>query len=178
MSSGSRCHILKKLVLAIQRLDVCRSHLGLDQHQDYPWDSLLPRRDADRFHPAAVGQGPDGPAAQTRSGKLSGPPPGPSSISLDTAILRKQRAVNCNRKATPCSHSRAWHSWRLPLTADCSRLTTQEVNMLDFLLELWSFMTERNRFWLLPIIFCLVLLGSLIVFTSGSAVAPFIYTLF
>jgi hypothetical protein len=50
--------------------------------------------------------------------------------------------------------------------------------MGDFLLELWSFMRERKKFWLLPIIVCLVMLGSLIVFTSGSAVAPFIYTLF
>jgi hypothetical protein len=50
--------------------------------------------------------------------------------------------------------------------------------MADFLLELWSFMKERKKFWLLPIVVCLLLLGSLIVFTSGSAVAPFIYTLF
>jgi hypothetical protein len=50
--------------------------------------------------------------------------------------------------------------------------------MTEFLLELWSFMKERKKFWLLPIIICLVLLGSLVVFTSGSAVAPFIYTLF
>jgi Family of unknown function (DUF5989) len=50
--------------------------------------------------------------------------------------------------------------------------------MTDFVLELWGFMKERKKFWLLPIIVCLLLLGSLIVFTSGSAVAPFIYTLF
>jgi hypothetical protein len=50
--------------------------------------------------------------------------------------------------------------------------------MTDFLVELWGFMKERKKFWLLPIIVCLLLLGSLIVFTSGSAVAPFIYTLF
>jgi hypothetical protein len=50
--------------------------------------------------------------------------------------------------------------------------------MGDFLLELWGFMKERKKFWLLPIIICLVLLGSLVVFTSGTAVAPFIYTLF
>ena len=50
--------------------------------------------------------------------------------------------------------------------------------MGDFLLELWSFMKERKKLWLLPIVLCLVLLGSLVVFTSGSAVAPFIYTLF
>jgi hypothetical protein len=50
--------------------------------------------------------------------------------------------------------------------------------MIDFLKELWSFMKARKKFWLLPIIVCLLLLGSLIIFTSGSAIAPFIYTLF
>ena len=50
--------------------------------------------------------------------------------------------------------------------------------MGDFLFELWSFMKERKKFWLLPIVICLVLLGSFVVFTSGSAVAPFIYILF
>jgi Family of unknown function (DUF5989) len=60
-----------------------------------------------------------------------------------------------------------------------SQLTvTREGTMGEFLLELWSFMRERKKFWLLPIIICLVMLGSLVVFTSGSAVAPFIYTLF
>jgi len=50
--------------------------------------------------------------------------------------------------------------------------------MGQFVLELWSFMRERKKFWLLPIILVLVLMGSLIVLTQGSAVAPFIYTLF
>jgi hypothetical protein len=50
--------------------------------------------------------------------------------------------------------------------------------MSEFLMELWGFMRERKKFWLLPIVICLVLLGSLIVLTSGTAVAPFIYTLF
>jgi hypothetical protein len=50
--------------------------------------------------------------------------------------------------------------------------------MGEFLLELWSFMRERKKFWLFPIIVTLVLLGGLVVFTSGTAVAPFIYTLF
>jgi len=44
--------------------------------------------------------------------------------------------------------------------------------------ELWAFMKERKKFWLLPIMVVLLLLGSLIVLTQGSAVAPFIYTLF
>lgn len=50
--------------------------------------------------------------------------------------------------------------------------------MGEFLQELWAFMKERKKFWLLPIITVLLLLGTLIVFTQGSAVAPFIYTLF
>lgn len=50
--------------------------------------------------------------------------------------------------------------------------------MGDFVMELWAFMKERKKFWLLPIITVLLLLGTLIVLTQGSAVAPFIYTLF
>ena len=50
--------------------------------------------------------------------------------------------------------------------------------MKELILELWVFMRQRKKLWLLPIIIVLVLLGSLIVFTQGSAVAPFIYTLF
>ena len=50
--------------------------------------------------------------------------------------------------------------------------------MGEFLKELWAFMKDSKKFWLLPIILVLVLLGSSIVFTQGSAVAPFIYTLF
>ena len=44
--------------------------------------------------------------------------------------------------------------------------------------ELWQFMRIRKKFWLLPILTMMVLLGGLIVLTQGSAVAPFIYTLF
>ncbi|MCK5524934.1 MAG: hypothetical protein KAI83_17545 [Thiomargarita sp.] len=50
--------------------------------------------------------------------------------------------------------------------------------MLDLLKDLWAFMKERKKFWLAPIIIVLLLLGGLIVLTQGSAVAPFIYTLF
>jgi len=50
--------------------------------------------------------------------------------------------------------------------------------MAEFILELWAFMRERKKFWLFPIVVTLVLLGGLIVLTQGSAVAPFIYTLF
>jgi len=50
--------------------------------------------------------------------------------------------------------------------------------MMDFIRDLWDFMKERKKFWMAPIILVLVLLGALIVLTQGSAVAPFIYTLF
>ena len=50
--------------------------------------------------------------------------------------------------------------------------------MTSFLGELWEFMRERKKFWLAPIIIMLLLLGGLIVLSEGSAVAPFIYSLF
>ncbi len=50
--------------------------------------------------------------------------------------------------------------------------------MVDLLKDLWGFMRERKKFWLAPIILVMVLLGALIVFAQGSAIAPFIYTLF
>jgi hypothetical protein len=49
---------------------------------------------------------------------------------------------------------------------------------MDFLTDLWQFMKERKKFWLAPIIIVLLLLGLLIVFGGGTAVAPFVYTLF
>ncbi|MBI3808975.1 MAG: hypothetical protein HY284_00745 [Nitrospirae bacterium] len=50
--------------------------------------------------------------------------------------------------------------------------------MVALLKELWAFMQERKKFWLLPIILVLLAFGMLLVLTEGSAVAPFIYTLF
>jgi hypothetical protein len=44
--------------------------------------------------------------------------------------------------------------------------------------ELWEFMRERKKFWLVPIVIIMVLLGALLILAQGSAVAPFIYTLF
>lgn len=49
---------------------------------------------------------------------------------------------------------------------------------MSFLLELWEFLKVRKKFWLMPIILIMLLLGALIVLAQGSAVAPFIYTLF
>ena len=50
--------------------------------------------------------------------------------------------------------------------------------MIDLIKDLWAFMKERKKFWLAPIIIVLLLLGVLVVFAQGSAIAPFIYTLF
>jgi Family of unknown function (DUF5989) len=50
--------------------------------------------------------------------------------------------------------------------------------MVEFLKDLWQFMREQKKFWLLPIIVVMMLLGGLIILAHGSAIAPFIYTLF
>jgi competence protein ComGC len=50
--------------------------------------------------------------------------------------------------------------------------------MKDFLVEMWAFMRARKKFWLLPIILLLLIVGVLLVLAQGSAIAPFIYTLF
>ncbi len=50
--------------------------------------------------------------------------------------------------------------------------------MLSFVRELWAFMRIRKKYWLLPVVVMMTLFGGLIVLTQGSAVAPFIYTLF
>ena len=50
--------------------------------------------------------------------------------------------------------------------------------MLEMLQDLWGFMRVRKKFWLAPILVVLVLMGGLLFFAEGSAVAPFIYTLF
>ena len=50
--------------------------------------------------------------------------------------------------------------------------------MIDFLAELWRFMRVRKKFWLLPILIMMVVFGGIVVLAKGSALAPFIYTLF
>ena len=52
------------------------------------------------------------------------------------------------------------------------------MNKFSILKEFWEFLKERKKWWLTPIVFFLVLLGLLLVLSQGSAVAPFIYTLF
>jgi len=49
---------------------------------------------------------------------------------------------------------------------------------MELLKDLWGFIKERKKYWLVPLIIVLLLMGILIVFSSGSAVAPFIYTIF
>jgi hypothetical protein len=49
---------------------------------------------------------------------------------------------------------------------------------MSFLAELWQFMRVRKKYWLLPIVMMMALFGGLVVLTQGSAVAPFIYTVF
>ena len=54
----------------------------------------------------------------------------------------------------------------------------ETILMISFLKEFWDFLKERKKYWLLPIIIVLALFGMLIVLSQGSAVAPFIYTIF
>ena len=49
---------------------------------------------------------------------------------------------------------------------------------MSFLSEFWDYMKVRKKFWLLPVFMVMIVLGGLLVLTQGSAVAPFIYTLF
>jgi hypothetical protein len=50
--------------------------------------------------------------------------------------------------------------------------------MLSFLQEFWMFLRVRKKYWLLPIFIMMMIFGALIVLTKGSAIAPFIYTIF
>ncbi len=50
--------------------------------------------------------------------------------------------------------------------------------MLELIRDLWGFLRERKKFWLAPILVVLLVLGGLLVLAQGSAIAPFIYTLF
>ena len=49
---------------------------------------------------------------------------------------------------------------------------------MSFLLELWAYMAARKKFWLLPLVMVLLVFGGLLVLAKGSAIAPFIYTIF
>jgi len=49
---------------------------------------------------------------------------------------------------------------------------------MSFIKEFWEFLIERKKYWLFPILFVLIIFGALIILSQGSAVAPFIYTIF
>ena len=49
---------------------------------------------------------------------------------------------------------------------------------MSLVAELWAFMKERKKWWLLPVILVMVIIGGLLIFAQGSALAPFIYTIF
>jgi hydrogenase/urease accessory protein HupE len=49
---------------------------------------------------------------------------------------------------------------------------------MEFLTELWGFIRARRKFWMVPFLFVLILIGGLLIVAKGSAVAPFIYTVF
>jgi hypothetical protein len=49
---------------------------------------------------------------------------------------------------------------------------------MDFLREIWAFLRTRKKYWLLPVLVVMALMGGLLLLTQGSAIAPFIYTLF
>ena len=50
--------------------------------------------------------------------------------------------------------------------------------LFDLLIDIWDFLKIRKKYWLAPLIITIVLMGALIIFTQGSVIAPFIYTIF
>lgn len=50
--------------------------------------------------------------------------------------------------------------------------------IFELLIDIWDFLKVRKKYWLAPLILTIVLMGALIVFTQGSVIAPFIYTIF
>jgi hypothetical protein len=71
-----------------------------------------------------------------------------------------------------------WANQRAAHSKNHKDVPLEVFDMGEFIVELWNFMKERKKFWLVPIIVMLVVLSGLMFLTSGSAVAPFIYTLF
>ena len=62
--------------------------------------------------------------------------------------------------------------------AQTSNVNSDIGDIMGLMREFWLFMKERKKFWLLPILIVMVLVGALLVFAQGSALAPFIYTIF
>lgn len=70
------------------------------------------------------------------------------------------------------------HIQRAQINSTAPVFVAQRNTILSFLKELFSFLKARKKFWLVPILLIMALLGALIVLAQGSAIAPFIYTLF
>jgi hypothetical protein len=70
-----------------------------------------------------------------------------------------------------------WKYLSITFKKNCLTFAAKSKTM-EFIKDLWGFMMERKKFWLIPVIVVLLLIGVLIVFGGGSAAAPFIYTLF
>jgi hypothetical protein len=66
----------------------------------------------------------------------------------------------------------------MPRLLQGNKSQTGRSGIMDFVKDLWGFLRVRKKFWLLPIILTLLFFGALMVFASGSAIAPFIYTIF
>ena len=60
----------------------------------------------------------------------------------------------------------------------CATVFEFKENQMDFVKDLWGFLKVRKKYWLLPIILTLLFFGALMIFAGGSAIAPFIYTIF
>ena len=58
------------------------------------------------------------------------------------------------------------------------RLSPQDEDVMSFLAELFAFMRERKKYWLVPVVIMMVIFSGLVLMTKGSVVAPFIYTIF
>ena len=71
-------------------------------------------------------------------------------------------------------------SFAIPTFSNVTMDTQKQINLanMSIIKELWNFLKIRKKFWLLPIIIVLFLFGGLIVLTQGTAIAPFIYTIF
>lgn len=82
-------------------------------------------------------------------------------------------AVRGKRFTSPSFQSSLWSGNRLRFQQHCFG-----VNRLAIIREFWEFLRERKKWWLLPIVAFLLVLGGLLVFAKGSALAPFIYSLF
>jgi hypothetical protein len=61
---------------------------------------------------------------------------------------------------------------------EIARVQKVQAAIMSILSELWAFMRVRKKYWLAPILFMLLVFGGLVILAQGSAVAPFIYTLF